>query len=289
MTSAKPQKQRSLGGWLLAAPMMVYVIAFFVVPLIVLIVFSFSQFDMLTLSTKMSFTLENYAAVFSPTYVGAIIRSFVLTLIMIVLCLLLGYPVALRITQASPRVKAALLVSVIVPYWISFIVRVYAWLDLLSPGSFLSKSAAFFGIVPGGSQLAYSDFAILVGMVAGYLPLMILPLFMTLDRMDKSFVEAASDMGLTRFKAFWKVVVPLSAPGAIAGILLVGIPATGEYTIPVILGGGQTLMAGNLQADAFLSTGNYPFGSAIATVLLVVMMAILAMYRKRLDQLGSVV
>lgn len=287
IVSTAPRKRRT-GGWILAAPMFVYVVLFFVAPLVMLIVYSVSEFDMLTLTTQAGFTFENYLSVFSPTYVGAILRSFVMTFVMIVVCILLGYPVALTISRAKGRLKAVLLIAIVVPYWISFIVRVYAWLDLLAPNGIVTKVAVFFGVVPDGSQLGYSDFAIGIGMVAGYLPLMILPLFMALDRIDPSMVEAAADMGLTRAKAFWKVVVPLSMPGAIAGVLLVGIPATGEYTIPAILGGGQTLMAGNLQADAFLSTGNYPFGAAIATVLLIVMLVILFIFRKKLDRLGDI-
>ncbi|MGO4690167.1 ABC transporter permease [Glaciibacter sp. 2TAF33] len=276
------------GGWLLAGPMVMYVALFFAVPLVLLIIYSVSEFDMLTLTTRPGFTLDNYINVFSPTYVGAILRSLVMTLLMIVICVLLGYPVALTISRARGRAKGLLLVAIIVPYWISFIVRVYAWLDLLAPSGIVSKSAALFGIIPPGSQLGYSDFAIAIGMVAGYLPLMILPLFMALDRIDPAMIEAAADIGLTRMKAFWKIIVPLSMPGAIAGVLLVGIPATGEYTIPAVLGGGRTLMAGNLQAEAFLATGNYPFGAAIATVLLIVMLVILFIFRKKLDRLGDI-
>ncbi|MBM4669519.1 ABC transporter permease subunit [Rhodococcus hoagii] len=281
------RRRRRWSGILLAAPMTAYVAVFFIAPLVLLAVYSVMKFDLLTFQVRSGFTLENYRELFSGTYVGAVLRSLAMTLVMTAVCVVLGFPVALTIARASGRTKALLLVAVIVPYWISFVVRTYAWLELLSPTGVVSKVAAFFGIVPEGAQLGYSTFAIGVGMVAGYLPLMILPMFMALDRIDPALHEAAADMGLSRRRAFWKVTAKLAMPGSIAGVLLVGIPATGEYTIPAILGGSKTLMVGNVEAEQFLATGNYPFGAAIATTLMVVMLAVLFASRKRLDRLGT--
>lgn len=282
------RRGRNWSGILLAAPMTAYVLVFFVAPLILLAVYSVMKFDLLTFQVRAGFTLENYREMFSGTYVGAVTSSLGMTVLMTAVCVVLGFPVALTIARASGRLKALLLVAVIVPYWISFVVRTYAWLELLSPSGAVSKLAALLGIVPEGTQLGYSTFAIGVGMVAGYLPLMILPMFMALDRIDPALQEAAADMGLSRRRAFWKITVKLAMPGSIAGVLLVGIPATGEYTIPAILGGSKTLMVGNVQAEQFLSTGNYPFGAAIATTLMAVMLVVLFASRKRLDRLGDI-
>jgi len=268
--------------------MTLYVALFFVIPLIVLAIYSVSKFDLLTFQVQSGFTLENYRELFSGTYVGAVVRSLLMTVIMTAVCVVLGFPVALTISRASGKVKALLLVAVIVPYWISFVVRTYAWLELLSPSGVVTKLAAFLGVVPEGTQLGYSPFAIGVGMVAGYLPLMILPMFMALDRIDPALGEAAADMGLSKRRTFWKVTVKLAMPGSIAGVLLVGIPATGEYTIPAILGGSKTLLVGNVEAEQFLNTGNYPFGAAIATTLMAVMLVVLFASRKRLDRLGDI-
>jgi len=268
--------------------MAAYVAVFFVAPIVLLAVYSVSEFDLITFEVQRAFTLENYSSIFSDTYVGAVLRSLAMTVVMTAVCVVLGFPVALTIARAKGRLKALLLVAVIVPYWISFVVRTYAWLELLSPNGVVSKVAAFFGVVPEGSQLGYSTFAIGIGMVAGYLPLMILPMFMALDRIDPALHEAAADLGLSRRRAFWKVTVKLAMPGSIAGVLLVGIPATGEYTIPAILGGSKTLMIGNVEAEQFLSTGNYPFGAAIATTLMAVMLVVLFASRKRLDRLGAI-
>lgn len=282
------RRSRHWSGILLAAPMTAYVLVFFVAPLVVLAVYSVMKFDLLTFQVRSGFTLENYREMFSGTYVGAVTSSLGMTVLMTAVCVVLGFPVALTIARASGRLKALLLVAVIVPYWISFVVRTYAWLELLSPTGAVSKLAALLGIVPEGTQLGYSTFAIGVGMVAGYLPLMILPMFMALDRIDPALQEAAADMGLSKRRAFWKVTVKLAMPGSIAGVLLVGIPATGEYTIPAILGGSKTLMVGNVQAEQFLSTGNYPFGAAIASTLMAIMLVVLFASRKRLDRLGDI-
>ncbi|WP_244928976.1 ABC transporter permease [Nocardioides sp. W7] len=282
------RRRRRWAGILLAAPMTAYVVAFFVAPLVLLAVYSVSEFDLLTFEVRPGFSLDNYREMFGGTYVGAVVRSLTMTVAMTLACVVLGFPVALTIARATGRRKALLLLAVIVPYWISFVVRTYAWVELLSPTGAISELAAALGLVPDGTQLGYSTFAIGIGMVAGYLPLMVLPMFMALDRIDPALEEAAADMGLSRRRTFWKITVKLAMPGSIAGVLLVGIPAMGEYTIPAILGGSKTLMIGNVEADQFLSTGNYPFGAAIATTLMVVMLAVLFASRRRLDRLGDI-
>lgn len=268
--------------------MAAYVICFFVAPLVLLVVFSFGQIDILTFDVAFGWTTDNYRALVDGLYLGAFVRSLALTLAATGLCIALGFPAALAITRAGGRLQNILLVAVVVPYWISFVVRTYAWLDLISPTGWVIEALSALGLVQEGADLRYSYTAIGIGMVYGYLPLMILPIYVALQRVDPAMVEAAYDMGLSRLKTVWRVIVPLSMPGVIAGALLVGIPATGEYTIPAILGGQKSLMLGNVIADQFLSVGNFPFGAAIGSTLMAVMLAVLLTTRRRLERLEDV-
>lgn len=287
-STGRGARKRLLGARLLGLPMVAYIGAFFLAPLVLLVVFSFGQIDILTFQVGFGWTTENYEHLFNGLYLGAFGRSLGLTLAATAMCILLGFPAALAISRATGRVQTILLVAVVVPYWISFVVRTYAWLDLLSPNGWVANALTFFHLVPEGTELRYSFTAVGIGMVYGYLPLMILPIFVALERLDPAMIEAAADMGLSRFKTFWRVVVPLAMPGTIAGALLVGIPATGEYTIPAILGGQKSLMLGNVIADQFLTVGNFPFGAAIGSTLMVLMLLVLFASRRRLERLEDV-
>jgi spermidine/putrescine transport system permease protein len=196
--------------------------------------------------------------------------------------------VALAITQLKGRLQTMVLIGVIVPYWISFVVRNYAWLTLLGPHGWVTRAGQGLHVVGVGADLRYTWGAIAVGMVYSYLPLMILPIFVALERIDPAVIDASADLGLTRWATLRRVQVPLAMPGIIAGALLVGIPSTGEYTIPAILGGEKTLMIGNIIANQFLSVGDFPFGAAIATALLSLMIVVLLISRRRLATLEDV-
>jgi ABC-type spermidine/putrescine transport system permease subunit I len=277
-----------LSAGLLAAPSLLFVVLFFLAPLVLLLVYSFGQMNVLTFQISFGWTFANWTSLANGVYVSSLIRSLLLTVGSTALCAVIGFPVALAISHLRGRVQSVVLVGVIVPYWISFVVRTYAWLNLLAPQGLATRLLELLHLVSPGSDLRYTPFAIVVGMVASYLPLMILPIFVAIDRIDPDVLAASSDLGGGAFATFRRVVLPLSAPGLIAGVLLVGIPATGEYTTPAILGGGKTLMIGNVISDQFLGVGDFPAGAAIASAVMGLMLVLLALSRRRLTQLEDV-
>jgi spermidine/putrescine transport system permease protein len=196
-------------------------------------------------------------------------------------CLLVGFPVALTIAQAPGRWQLLLLLAVMVPFWTSFIVRTYGIFNLIGDSGPLSNLLSSLGLIDkGGLRLLFTPVGVGIGIVYSYLPLMILPLYVALERIDRSVIDAANDLGATPTRILRRVILPLAKPGIAAGCILVGIPATGEYVIPQILGGGKTLMVGNVVSDQFLSAGDYPFGSALAMVLTAIVLVVLAILRR---------
>ena len=247
-----------------------------IVPLLVIVLYSIWTTNMATFTVEPAFTLENFASIMQPIYLQALGRSLVITAVTVIGCVLLGFPLAYFISQAPKTLQMVLLLAVMVPFWTSFVVRTYAWLTLLAPDGTVTQMLAFLGAVAPGTDLRYSQFAISVGMVYTYLPMMVLPLFATLEKLDGNLLAAAADLGKSSAKTFFSVVVPQAKAGIGAGCLLVAIPALGEYTIPAILGGGKTLMIGNVIASEFTVTGNYSRGAALAAVLLVIVLVVIA-------------
>jgi spermidine/putrescine transport system permease protein len=171
-----------------------------------------------------------------------------------------------------------------VPFWTSFVVRTYGVFNVIGDRGPLQQLLKGLGLVDGDIHLLFTPLGVGIGLVYTYLPLMILPLYVALERIDPALLEAANDLGARPWRTLMRVIVPLALPGIIAGCILVGIPATGEYVIPQILGGGKTLMVGNVVADQFLEIGNFPFGAALAMVLTAIVMAVLLVMRSRSDR-----
>ena len=232
---------------------------FFLVPLGLLIAYSLGQIDIITVQVHWGWTLSSYNQVFQSLYLSAIGRSLLLSGIATASCLVIGFPVAYYISLQRGRRQLLLLLAIMVPFWTSFLVRTYAITNILS----------FHAL--GNGALLFSPTAVVIGIVYSYLPLMILPLFVALERIDPSMREAAADLGASGHRRLVRVVLPLAMPGVIAGCILVGVPSTGEYVIPLILGGGKVLMYGNVVADQFQTTGNYPFGAALSVSLMAVL------------------
>ncbi|MEJ2603191.1 MAG: ABC transporter permease subunit [Gammaproteobacteria bacterium] len=206
-------------------------------------------------------------------YLYTYFRSVVLAATATLLCLLLGYPMALAIARADERVRGYLLLAIILPFWISFLLRVYAWIGLLNNYGFINQFLLWLGVIDQPLQLLYTDFAIYVGIVYSYLPFMILPLYATLERLENDVIEAAMDLGASPWTAFRDVTWPMSRPGVIAGCLLVFIPAMGEYVIPYLLGGPESLMIGRVLFDEFFVNRDWPLASSVAVVLLLLLVA----------------
>ena len=262
----------------LLAPAGVWYLAFFVVPLGFILVFSF-----LTSAdyggVEFRFSLENYHQIASATI---FLRIFLNTLLMALsgtlLCLLIGYPLAYFLATRAGRWKNLLLILLIVPFWTSFLTRTYAWLILLSDNGPLAHLLQGAGLLQKDLNFLYSYKAVLLGIVYNYLPLMIFPLYVSLERLDRRLLEAAKDLGAGRFAAFRRVTVPLTMPGILTGGLLVFIPLMGEYVIPSILGGAKSYMVGNLIGNEFVSAHDWAFGSALGMTVIALLLILIVVY-----------
>src|ERR1043166_811488 len=212
-------------------------------------------------------TLENYQRLVDPLYLVILLRSFGMALVATVLCLVLAFPAALFISQA-PKYKNLYLQLVMLPFWTSFLVRTYAWLFLLRDTGLINTFLQKIGLIHDPLPLLYNNGAVLLGLVYGYLPFMVLPIYATLERLDPSLVEAAAGLGARPFTTLMRVIVPLAKPGIIGGSVLVFIPCLGAYLTPDLLGGGRTVLVGNLVQNQFTTARDWPFGSAVSIVLM---------------------
>lgn len=260
---------------LLLLPTVVGVLAFFLIPLGMVIVYSFGRISLVTYNLQFGWNIQNYKGIADPLYLNTVGRSLVLSLSTTVGTLLIGFPLAYFISRQSPVWQRVLLALVIVPFWTSFIVRVYAIENLLTNGGPLDDIARAVGVTAGHINLLYSSRAIAVGIVYSYLPTMVLPIYVALERTDPALFDAAADLGASGIRTFFRVTLPLSLPGVVVASLIVGIPAMGEFVIPEILGGGKTLMLGNVISQQYLDVGNIPFGSALAVALIAAMSLVL--------------
>jgi spermidine/putrescine transport system permease protein len=252
----------------LSLPALAWYLAFFVCPLAIMAVFSFSRREGFS-GIVYDFNLENYEDLIDPLYGEVFTRTLGLAGFGTVATLIIGFPLAYYLARWAKH-KTLLLLLVVVPFWTSILIRTYAWLIIFDPG---------FPLV-GELGWLYQTEAVYVGVVYNYLPLMVLPVYAALERMDWSLVEAAEDLGDTPLRAFRRITLPLAAPGVIAGSLLVFIPMMGEYLNPVILGGDKTVYAGNLIGQQFLTSRDWPFGSAIAMVLILSMTVVVLVYSR---------
>ncbi|MBP7335735.1 ABC transporter permease subunit [Niveispirillum sp.] len=201
-------------------------------------------------------------------YVVAYLNSLKIAFISTICCLLVGYPVAYAIAKADPKWRAPLLMLIILPFWTSFLIRVYAWIGILSNNGVLNNVLIWLGIIDQPLQILYTPVATYIGITYSYLPFMILPLYSTLEKLDNTLLEAAADLGCPPWKAFLSITLPLSIPGMIAGSMLVFIPAMGEFVIPELLGGPDTLMIGRTLWTEFFNNRDWPLASAVAVALL---------------------
>ena len=269
---------------LIAAPYL-WLLLFFLAPFAIVLKISLAEpvFGQPPYSQAMS--LDNFAFLFSDKlYAVTYLRSVFMAACATLLCLALGFPMAYGIARSSRATRSLLLMLIILPFWISFLLRVYAWMGLMNNYGTINSLLLWAGIVDQPIQLMYTDFAVFVGLVYSYLPFMILPLYASLERMDLDLVEAAQDLGASRSRAFWDVTWPLARPGVIAGCLLVFIPAIGEYVIPYLLGGPESLLIGRVLFDEFFVNRDWPLASAVAIVLLlllVVPIVLLQRYQAR--------
>jgi spermidine/putrescine transport system permease protein len=229
-----------------------------------------------------AWNLANYARALEPLYLGIFGRSVWLAFATTALCLLLAYPVAYWLGLKAPaRHRSALLVLVILPFWTSFLVRMYAWIFMLRSEGLVNLLLRGLGLAP--LPLLYNDFAVLLGQVYGELPFMILPLYASIEKLDRSLLEAAADLGASPLRALWRVTLPLTAPGIVAGCVLVFIPSLGCYLAPDLLGGARTVYVGTLIQSQFAVARDMPFGASLSFVLSLVVLFLLYLFRKPLS------
>ena len=265
-------------AWL-AVPAGGWYVFFFLAPLTILAVFSFTEVVGFG-SISYHLNVENYRRLWDPLYGKVFLRTLELALIGTAGTALLGFPLAYYLARFARR-KGLLLLLVVVPFWTSFLIRTYAWLIILDPSFPLFRGLSRLGV---HTSLVYTPTAVDIGVVYTYLPLMVLPLYATLERMDWSLVDAAQDLGDSPLRAFRRVTLPLARPGMLAGSLLVFIPMMGEYLNPVILGGDKTEYVGNLITEEFLDARDWPFGSATAMVLVGALTVAIVVYNRLLSR-----
>jgi spermidine/putrescine transport system permease protein len=229
---------------------------------------------------EIPWTAESYRRLFDPLYLTILWRSFVMATLSTALCLLFAFPAALFISRATSH-RNLYLQLVMLPFWTSFLVRTYAWLFLLRDTGLINTVLQSLGLTHAPLPLLYNDGAVLLGLVYGYLPFMVLPIYATLERLDPALVEAAADLGARPISAVFRVIVPLSKPGIVAGSILVFIPCLGAYLTPDLLGGGRTVMVGNLVQNQFTTARDWPFGSAISMALMLIVTLLLVVFLRK--------
>ena len=268
----------------IAAPW-VWLLLFFLIPFVIVLKISFAETRFASLPPYgplfewteshlplLKLHLDNFRSLFTESlYLGAFLSSVRVAAISTVLCLFVAYPMAYGIARANASWRNTLLLLVILPFWTSFLVRVYAWIGLLRNNGLINNVLMGLGVIDEPIVMMQTDFAMYVGIVYSYLPFMILPLYANLEKHDHTLLEAAIDLGATPFRAFLRVTLPLSMPGVIAGSMLVFIPAVGEFVIPRLLGGNDTLMIGRVLWDEFFLARNWPRASAVAIMLLLLL------------------
>jgi spermidine/putrescine transport system permease protein len=272
--AAASQREPGRIGWLLLAPLVAWSLAFVVAPAAIMGVYSFAHRGTLG-GVQLGFTLENWAGVADPVYLRIVLRSIVYAGITTAFCLAAGYPVAYAIGRAPERHRHALLMAVMVPFWTSFLIRTYAWVTILKSQGLLNSLALALGLIHEPLELLYTPGAVVVGLVYTFLPFMILPIYTSVEKLDGALVEAALDLGAGPLRAFARVILPLTAPGVAAGVLLVFVPSLGIYAVNDILGGGRVDMIGNVIENQFKGNArNWPFGAALGTALLLAFAAV---------------
>ena len=292
-----PASRQNPARWLVVIVPYLWLALFFLAPFLIILKISFSDSAIAMPPYAPVFTgfgalgdffskldFENYTFLTEdPLYITAYLNSLRIAGISTILLLLIGYPMALAMARAPAKYRATLLMLVILPFWTSFLIRVYAWIGILKPEGLLTLLLQSTGLYGPDDQVNIfrTDTAVFIGMVYSYLPFMILPLYAALEKMDGTLLEAASDLGCPPWKAFWKITFPLSLPGVIAGSMICFIPITGEFVIPDLLGGADTLMIGKTLWTEFFGNRDWPLASAVAVILLLVLVVPIAIFQNQ--------
>jgi putrescine transport system permease protein len=302
IAEANPAQTRPVGGpswtrWLVVVVPYVWLLLFFVAPFLIILKISFSDTAISIPPYTPVFKgfgaigdffsqldFENYVFLTEdPLYIWSYLSSLRIAAISTLLLLLIGYPMALAMARAPSSIRPTLVMLVILPFWTSFLIRVYAWIGILKPDGLLTLLLQTIGLMGPDQQVQIfrTDTAVFIGIVYSYLPFMVLPLYSALEKMDHTLLEAASDLGCPPWKAFWKITFPLSLPGVIAGSMICFIPITGEFVIPDLLGGADTLMIGKTLWTEFFGNRDWPLASAVAVILLIMLVVPIMIFQNQ--------
>jgi spermidine/putrescine transport system permease protein len=270
------QRRRGLRVLGLLAPSLFWLGIFFVLPFVIIVIYSFLTRGT-TGNVVWRFNIENYSRLFGDVvYLRVFIRSLWIGALTTLGCLLLGYPLALFIVQRSPRWRSILILLILIPFWTNFLVRTYAWMVILSNNGLINTILRSLGF--SDLNLMNTQGAVLLGLLYGELPFMVLPIYASLDRFDFTLLEAAQDLGANKWRSFMRVMLPLTMPGIVAGSVLVFIPTVGQFVVSDLLGGAKVALLGNLLQQQFKAAQNWPFGSAIAILCMLVLTAVVMVY-----------
>jgi putrescine transport system permease protein len=302
--TAAPPAKRSIGGKLLIAAPYLWLLIFFLAPFLIVFKISLSQvaiaippyiptFDLAEgwqafRESLSELSFENYVwltedALYWKSYVSSVMIAAIST----VLTLLIGYPIAYGMARSPKSWRPTLLMLVILPFWTSFLIRVYAWIGILKNEGLLNQFLITLGLIDQPLVILNTNIAVYIGIVYSYLPFLVLPLYASLERLDGSLLEAAEDLGSPPWKAFWQITVPLSLPGVIAGCFLVFIPAVGEFVIPDLLGGSDTLMIGKTLWVEFFNNRDWPVSSAVAVILLMILVIPIVLFQNQQQKMSE--
>jgi spermidine/putrescine transport system permease protein len=265
--TASVQRLPGAAGWLLLSPMLLWLGLFVVAPTAILLVYSFCQRDELG-QVVFSFTWENYARIVDPVYLNILVRSLWYAGLTTFICLVVGYPVAYYIARSPVQRRSWLLLLVMIPFWISFLLRTYAWISLLKAEGPVSGLLEWAHLIATPLDILYTPTAVMIGLVYTYLPFMILPIFTSAEKLDNSLIEAALDLGANPVRTLAHVIFPLTKPGIYAGVLLVFVPSIGMFAVTDLMGGARVPMIGNVIQNQFGQARDWPFGAALGITFL---------------------
>jgi len=280
--SGGSQARRAPGlmGWLLLMPMVLWLAAFVVIPTLILLVYSFCERGSFG-EVVYSFTWENYVRALDWRYLKILLMSVWYAALTTAFCIVIGYPVAWFIARADVRLRSKLLLLIMLPFWISFLLRTYAWISLLKAEGVVSAFLQSASLITEPLSILYTPTAVIIGLVYAYLPFMILPIYSSAEKLDESVIEASQDLGAGAIRTFFKVILPLTWPGVSAGVLLVFVPAIGMFAITDLMGGARVPMVGNVIQAQFGAARNWPFGAALGICFLIIFVAVYALLRER--------
>lgn len=268
-----------LSQFITVGPIVIWMILFIFIPMLYIFIISFMQKGIYG-GVVAKFTLENYKSMMNSLYMDIFMKSFYIALATTIICLILGYPFAYIICKAHKGMKVILVMLIMLPFWINSLIRTYGWNTILRTEGVLNSLLLKLGLIHQPLKLLYTDGAVMVGMVYTLFPFMILSLYASIEKLDKSLLEAANDLGAHPFHTFFRVTLPLTMPGIFAGSIQVFIPTLGYFFISDMMGGGQSILIGNLIKNQFLSSRNWPLGAALSILLILITIVLMKLYSK---------